>query len=100
MDLQKDLLIFNVDFNELDADEGRWVIASRLPPHASSMRVPEPGEAVWLEDDEGNQCPGIVGEIFERTLLVEPIWDRWVAVHATVEVSDLPSFTRAQELVC
>jgi len=72
-----DKLIFNVDFNEMH-DDGLRVIGSRREGRVSSFRKPEPGEEVWLEDDEKNGCPGIIFEVRDRTVLIEPLWDRWM----------------------
>jgi hypothetical protein len=50
---------FDVDFNDRDRD-GRLKASRRF---ASSVRVPEPGETVWVADDEGNRCRGTVSQV-------------------------------------
>jgi hypothetical protein len=69
-----DFLVFTVDFNNVDSGEGRFVIASRTA--VSSFRVPRVGEEVWLRDPDGDECPGMISEIRERTVIIQPDWDR------------------------
>ena len=71
----QDLLVFDVDFNEMDPHEGRFVIATRRD--ATGPRVPQVDEHVYLRDDEGNLCAGRIERVGQRTLLIEPIPGTW-----------------------
>lgn len=53
-------LIFRVDFNHFD-EEGELLIGAL--PHAQSLRRPEPGERVFLQDREGNHCYATVARL-------------------------------------
>ncbi|MGA2471474.1 MAG: hypothetical protein ABSG64_12395 [Solirubrobacteraceae bacterium] len=94
-ELKKDLLVFNVDFNERDREEGRHVVASLR--FVLNPRVPDQGECVWMEDDEGNGCPGFVQAVRQRTVLIEPCWEHWIAP-LRERVEFMPSFTGAEQM--
>lgn len=76
-------LTFIVDFN---ATDGPYVIARRAD--ALSEHPPRQDDLVMLVDDEGNECEGIVREIRDRTVLVEPLL--WTWTHENdVEISGI-----------
>jgi hypothetical protein len=62
-----DVLSFEVDFNDLDRD-GRLMASMRF---ASSVRIPDVGEPVWVADDEGNGCRGTVAAVEGLIIYVE-----------------------------
>lgn len=74
-DIQPDLLVFRVDFNNLD--DQRRVKGSFA--HASSDRVPQVGERVLLQDPEGNACWAVVSEKGTLTLRFELELDTWIS---------------------
>jgi len=70
-------LIFRVDFN---ATEGERIVARRASGPPIQLH-PDIGDLVLMTDDEGNQCEGVVREVSQRTLLIEPLL--WTWTHET-----------------
>lgn len=71
----EDEIVLRVDFNNV-ASGGRIKASLR---HASSDRRPEPGETVYIHDDEGNACQGRVDDVREQIVVVEPDWSSWTS---------------------
>jgi hypothetical protein len=87
MDDFKDKLIFRVDFSNV-APDGRMVKAAL--PHASSPRVPEEGEYVFLMDAEGNRCHGWIKRVQGLIAFVELDEASWIS--GDLVTQGLPEF--------
>jgi hypothetical protein len=71
----QDELIFDVDFNDLDAS--RRVVGSLRFGH--SVRRPDVGEWVYLQDGEGNGCRAQVVTTNGDIVYFEPDWSSWLS---------------------
>jgi hypothetical protein len=74
-EIEPDVLIFRVDFNNLDAN-GR---VKGSFAHAISDRVPQEGERAILMDAEGNACWSVVTHVGARTLRFEMDLATWTS---------------------
>lgn len=80
---------FDVDFNDRDKD-GRLRASMRF---ASTGRVPDLGETVWIADDDGHRCRGTVSEVDGLIVHIDLDRSTWRVLGPSTEViEDGPSF--------
>jgi len=65
------MIWLGAEFNSLD-DEGRVLVLSEDAPKTLAV-----GERVYLFDDEGNRCQGVVALIGKGLIHVDADWDTW-----------------------
>jgi len=73
IDLQSHEIVFRVDYDLVD-DDGCIRVSTRFTP---GRMPPAPGARVYLLDDAGRGCVGVIEEALGTHASVRPDWSTW-----------------------
>jgi hypothetical protein len=84
IDLHVNEIVFRVDFDLVD-DDGWLRVSTRF---ARGMQPPAAGASVYLLDDGGRGCVGVVEDTSGSTARVRPDWSTWTGGRLPAQASE------------